>query len=222
MEPVDAALRNPSNLPSRRRAAAMIGASAALLLTLSACGGDDDDDASSSTTSTTVADVVELTTVAPTVTVAPVTTAPPVESGDATLVTDGATVVVANASGVEGAAGRMSTELTAAGFATGDATNSNESQLNTSKIYYAAGDAQAQAVAESLKSALGGGDIEVLELPDPAPLTDPASIGAGTVLVAMGNDVADQTLDELQNPAAPVDTTAGEATTDSTEPSADG
>lgn len=205
----------------------MAGVAAALLFTLSACGGDDDE-AGDSTTTTTGVDLADSTSVAPTTTTAAAeSTTTIAATAEFALVTEGATVVVANASGVEGGAGRMSEALAAAGFTMGDATNSSESQLGTTKIYYDAANAQAQAVAESVKSAFGGGDIEVLELPDPAPLSDPATLGEAGVLVAMGNDVAAQGLDELQggvadesSDEASSDESTSEATAD--EASADG
>lgn len=204
----------------------MAGVAAALLFTLSACGGDDDE-AGDSTTTTTGVDLADSTSVAPTTTAAAESTTTIAATDELALVTEGATVVVANASGVEGGAGRMSEALAAAGFTMGDATNSSESQLGTTKIYYDAANAQAQAVAESVKSAFGGGDIEVLELPDPAPLSDPATLGEAGVLVAMGNDVAAQGLDELQggvadesSDEASSDESTSEATAD--EASADG
>lgn len=204
----------------------MAGVAAALLLTLSACGGDDDESGDSTTTTTGV-DLADSTSVAPTTTAAAESTTTIAATAELALVTEGATVVVANASGVDGGAGRMSEALAAAGFTMGDATNSSESQLGTTKIYYDAANAQAQAVAESVKSAFGGGDIEVLELPDPAPLSDPATLGEAGVLVAMGNDVAAQGLDELQDGVADEssdeassDETTSEATAD--EASADG
>lgn len=226
VEPVATAPRNPSIPLARRRSAVTAGVAAALLLTLSACGGDDDEAGDSTTT--TIVDPADTTSTAPTTTAAAAesttTTAP---TAGLTLVTEGATVVVANASGVEGGAGRMSEALAAAGFTMGTATNSSESQLSTTKIYYDAANAQAQAVAESVKSAFGGGDIEVLELPDPAPLSDPATLGEAGVLVAMGNDVAAQGLDELQggvadesSDEASSDESSSEATAD--EASADG
>lgn len=174
-----------------------------VVLALGACGGDDDDadtDTSSTTTvapSNTLSPVTEATT---TTTAAPTTTTlAPLE-----LVTEGATVVVANASGINGSAGRMTDALAIAGFTTGDATNSSEGPLATSKIYYDPDNADAKAVADSLRQALGGGDIEVLELTVPAPLSDPETIGDASVLLAMGDDTADKTLDELQG-RAPTD-----------------
>ncbi len=182
-------------------------------LAIVACGGDDDDDADSSTTTSTVASAAPTTTVVRATT----TTAAPTTTTTLALVTEGATVVVANASGINGAAGRMTDQLAVAGFTTGDATNSTESQLEVTKIYYDPENTNAMAVADSLRAALGGGDISVEELTVPAPV-ESGDVGEASVLVAMGNDTADKTLAELQGLVAP-ETTApadDEATDDET------
>ena len=227
MESSAAAHRNPSTTGPRRRSVAFSGVAglAALSLLLPACGGDDDEATEESSTTTTIAGTaVTSTTVAPTTTMAATTTtlAPLV------LVTEGATIVVANASGVNGAAGRMSDALEVVGFTAADPTNSSEGPLSVTKIYYDPDIAPAKAVADSLREALGAGDIEVLELTVPAPLTDPDTIGDANILVAIGNDVADKSLDELQGRVPSTDdsaeeVTADEATADSTaeEASAD-
>lgn len=164
---------------------------------MAACGGDDDDAAATTTDAPVVTAAPTTTTTAPPATTT-TTTLPPLE-----LVTEGATVIVANASGINGSAGRMSDQLEAVGFTMGEATNSSESQLEVSKVYHDPDNPDALAVAESVALALGGGDIEVLELTVPAPLSDPDSIGDATVLLAMGNDTADKSLDELQGRVAP-------------------
>ena len=188
---------------------------------VSACGGGDDDsesDDEAATATTTPALAATTTTVAATTTTAAptTTTLPPL-----VLVTDGATIVVANASGVDGAAGRMTNALEVVGFTAADATNSSEGPLATTKVYYDPDVAEAQAVAESLREALGGGDIEVLELTVPAPLTDPDSIGDASVLLAMGNDTADKSLDELQGRVPPAEETADDDSDDDTSDDAD-
>lgn len=213
-EPVDAPTFPSSK--SRRRSfgsSALAGLGACALL-LGACGGDDDDGSSESTT-TTLAPTVSIatpTTVRSTTTLAPATTTlPPL-----VLVTEGAVVVVANASGVDGAAGRMTDALAEVGFSTGTATNSSEGQIETTKIYYDPENADAKAVADSLREALGGGDIEVLELVVPAP-TDSGEIADASILVAMGNDTADVSLNELQGRVPPADeSTADESTAEET------
>jgi hypothetical protein len=131
------------------------------------------------------------------------------------LVTEGATVVVANASGVPGSAGRMTTELATVGFTTGEATNSTQSGLTASIVQYDPTIAAAQAVAESVARTMGGLTVEVL--PTPAPVEGGSLNGAG-VLVLLGTDEADKTIAQLSAPAATVtpapDPSAG--TTDTT------
>lgn len=203
----------PSTLRSRRRSVGALGLTAVAVMAFSACGGDDDD--TEATTTTTVASsntLSPVTAATTTTTTVPTTTT----LAQLELVTEGATVVVANASGINGSAGRMTDALAIVGFTTGTATNSSEGQLNTSKVYYDPENENAKAVAESLREALGGGDIEVLELAVPAPTSD-GEIGDASVLLAMGNDTADKTLDELQGRVPAVDESSDEATGESSD-----
>lgn len=113
---------------------------------------------------------------------------------------DGATVVVANANGVDGSAGQMSRALDAAGFTLGDAVNASfeTGQIDASLIYYDPSNDAARAVAETLDR-LTGGDSAISPLPDPIPTRDGAL--EGDVLFLLGNDKAGRTLEELA-PAA--------------------
>jgi hypothetical protein len=136
------------------------------------------------------------------------------------LVTEGATVIVANASGVPGSAGRMTTELATIGFTMGEATNSTQSGLTASIVQYDPTIAAAQAVAESVARSMGGLTVEVV--PTPAPIEGGSLNGAG-VVVLLGTDEADKTIAQLSAPTASVtpapapsggatDTTAGDTT----------
>ena len=151
---------------------------------IAACGGDD---AAEVVTTTTEASVE--TTAAPAVTTTTVeettTTAVP------EIVTDGAVVIVANASSINGSAGRMSELLAAEGFDMGTPTNSTEGALGASKIYYI-DDEAALAVAESLVRAFGG-VIQLVEMPAVPPISSP-ELGDAGVIVALGDDFADQLL----------------------------
>ncbi len=140
------------------------------------------------------------TSVAPTTTIA--------------YVTEGATVLVANASGINGAAGRLTDRLASVGFTTAAATNSSAAvgQLSVTRILYVAGDDAAKAVADSLKEAFGGGDIEVAEAAIPVP-TESGELGDATVLVLMGNDIADKSFAELQGAVTTTTEAADETTT---------
>lgn len=112
------------------------------------------------------------------------------DTGDGvTAETSGSDVIVANASGVGGSAGAMSSALEGAGFAVGTPTNSDE-RIDASIVYYAP---DAQADAEAIAAALGG--VEALPLPDDVP-TESGSLD-GNVLVLLGADQAGKTLAEL-------------------------
>jgi len=203
----------PSGFPighrSRRFGVVSAGAFAAIALVLGGCGGGDDDSADSTTTTVAV-------TVAPTTTVSATTQATVAPVATTTVpdfVTEGAKLIVANASSVNGSAGRMTDALAIAGFSTGSATNSSEGQLETSKVYYDPSNADAEAVANSIRVALGGGAIQVLEMSTPAPV-DTGELGDAAIVVAMGNDIVDKTLEELQGLPPLADTTTTEAAAD--------
>jgi hypothetical protein len=140
----------------------------------------------------------------------PVVTDPP-------LVTEGATVVVANASGVGGSAGRMTTELASAGFSMVEpAINSTQSGLEASIVQYDPSIAAALAVAESVAREMGGLAVETL--PTPPPVTGGSLNGAG-VLVLLGTNEADKTLVQLSAPVdsvAPAPEVSGDTTSDTT------
>ncbi len=174
-------VRMLSRAAHRVRAVAAVAASTAVI---AACGGGDATDS----TSTTIEPVAETTT-------APVETTTTVEVTTTTalpeIVTEGATVIVANASSVNGSAGRMSELLAAEGFDMGTPTNSTEGALGASKIYYI-DDEAALVVAESLVRVFGG-VIQLVEMPTVPPVSS-SEIGDAGVLVALGDDFADQLL----------------------------
>jgi hypothetical protein len=127
--------------------------------------------------------------------------------------------MVTNASRIDGAAGRMSDRLAAVGFTMVEPGNYSLGTIETTMIYQDPANPQAMAVAESLKAALGGGDIQIVEMGTPPPVDGGDALGA-TVLVAMGNDTADKTLDELQGitttTAAPQTTAPSSSSSEST------
>jgi hypothetical protein len=133
------------------------------------------------------------------------------------LVTEGATVVVANASGVPGSAGRMTTELATLGFVMADATNSTQSGLAASIVQYDPSIAAAQTVAESVARSMGGVVVEAV--PTPPPVEGGSLNGAG-VLVLLGTEQADKTVAQMTATTAGVapapDVSGGDTTTDST------
>ena len=142
---------------------------------------------STSSTEPTTSDSVSATS-------STTTTEPP-------LVTEGATVVVANASGVPGSAGRMTTELATLGFTMAEATNSTQTGLSASIVQYDPSIAAAQAVAESVARSMGGLTVETLPTPPPV---DGGSLNGAGVLVLLGTDEADKTIAQLSAPVASV------------------
>lgn len=147
-----------------------------------------DDDADGTTTTT-------LSAAATTTTVPTTTTEPP-------LVTDGATVLVANANNVNGSAGQMTRALEAVGYTMGEATNASAStgQLQETVLYYDEAIPAAEAVAESVSRSLGGvATISPLSVPAP---TESGETGGAGVIVLLGIDKAGKTLEELDPPDA--------------------
>ncbi len=128
--------------------------------------------------------------------------------------------MVTNASRIDGAAGRMSDRLAAVGFTMVEPGNYSLGTIEDTIIYQDPANPQAMAVAQSLQAALGGGDITIVEMGSPPPVDTGDALGAG-VLIAMGNDTADKTLDELQGitttTGAPTDSTSESTTANSTE-----
>jgi hypothetical protein len=119
-----------------------------------------------------------------------------------TIVTDGATVVVANANGQGGSAATMANALEVAGFTMGDAMDASDAtgNLETTVIYYDPAQPAAQPVAESVNIVMGGG-ATVLPLPGGTPPVADGTINGAGVLVMLGLDKANKTLAEL-NPTA--------------------
>ncbi|HYN31534.1 MAG TPA: LytR C-terminal domain-containing protein [Ilumatobacteraceae bacterium] len=144
----------------------------------------------SSPTETSVA-----STVASTIPAVTSSTVPP-------LVTQGATVVVANASGVPGSAGRMSAELAGAGFTMAEPTNAT-SALEQSVVYYDPSNAAAQSVATSVAQVMGGLVVETVPTPPPV---EGETLGDAGVVVMLGSAQADKTLVQLDPTAAPTGT----------------
>ena len=122
-------------------------------------------------------------------TAAPATTAPD-------LVTEGATLIVANASAAGGEAQNMQDALAEAGFTVTDEATSDASAepLEESVVYYSEGVPAIQAVAQSVARVMGG--LTVQPMPSPIPV-EGGSIGTATVVVMMGNDTAGESLDDL-------------------------
>src|SRR4051794_33865785 len=142
-----------------------------------------------STTSTTTAPTTTTsTTTTSTTTTSTTTTLPPTTTTTIPLITEGAVAIVANASGVTGAAALLTQELTGLGFHMADATNAAgvEERLDVSKVYYLPAGVD---VANSIGRVMGG--VAVLRMPVPVSITGgPARLGDATVVVMLGKDLA--------------------------------
>ncbi len=120
---------------------------------------------------------------------------------------DGAIVVVANASTVNGAAGVLTTALQGKNFSTAKAANATVKQEATT-ILYDPTNSGALAVAQSLAVILGNPVVQ--EVPSPAPIEGGVLLDGATVIVMLGSDKANKTLDQM---GAPPTTVVGGATT---------
>lgn len=120
-------------------------------------------------------------------------------STPAERVTEGGTIVVANASRVDGAATELTVLLEESGYRTGDPTNDNADEDREDSIVYFQPGSNTETVARSVALDLGG--IEVA--PMPAEIPTASGDLSGDILVVLGNDVAGT--DELPGPppAAP-------------------
>ncbi len=131
---------------------------------------------------TTLPPTLPPTTVAPTTTLAP-------------IVLEGATVLVANAAGVSGAASELTTTLLNIGFTVVDPVNAagTEEELALSKVYFRSG---AEPVATSIARLMG--DVVALPMPTPPPVVGAFDgLGDATVLVMLGKDLAGKILPGL-------------------------
>ncbi|MDW3214816.1 MAG: LytR C-terminal domain-containing protein [Ilumatobacteraceae bacterium] len=114
------------------------------------------------------------------------------------IIVDGASVVVANANGQSGSASAMSRAIEAgAGFEVVDPTNASSTvpDLDETVIYYDPDTPAAVDVANSLARVLGGVG-SVSPLPEVAPTTD-GTLNGAQVLLMLGKDKANQTLEQL-------------------------
>ncbi len=96
------------------------------------------------------------------------------------------TVLVANGSGLPGAAGTVTDTVAAAGYATAEPSNADF--VDSTTVYYVGSD---EAEAIGVAAAIGLEPVEnpgvVQPMPDPAPVDD---LRGATVLVVLGPDLA--------------------------------
>jgi hypothetical protein len=123
------------------------------------------------------------------------------------LVTEGATVIVANANTVGGSAGSMTRTLELAGFEMGEPTNGTGPNLTESIVHFDPTIAAAQDVATSVAIVMGLDPTTVTPVPTPAP-TQSGSMGGAGVLVMLGDNQAGLTLEELQAQSSSTETGA--------------
>ena len=143
-----------------------------------------------------------------TTTLPSVTTAPSIGTPTTLPLTTTDLVLVANASGMKGAAANATTELQQVGFTTATPTDAfgAEKVIPTTKVYYVAGaEATAQSVAQVFSTATSV--ITTALVPAPVPVKG-ASMGEAKVLLMVGTDLANKPL-----PAIAASTPAGQDAT---------
>ena len=92
------------------------------------------------------------------------------------------TVIVANASGTSGAAGRKSDAMKADGYQVADPVT-NQTKADTTTIFYLSG---YEAAAQNVAAYLNISDIQ------PMPTPPPVDLGQAQVLVNLGRDIASE------------------------------
>lgn len=138
------------------------------------------------TTSTLAPAVTSSTTTTSTTTTSTTTTTLPPTTTTEPIITEGGIVLVANASSVPGAAGRLSSSLADLGFTMSSPVNAagSDERLPDSRVY--ARDVN-DPVALSIARLMGG--VPVLRMPTPVPV-ESGSAGDATVVVMLGKDLA--------------------------------
>jgi hypothetical protein len=106
------------------------------------------------------------------------------------------TVLVANASGTQGAAGRLAEKMQADGFTVAQPVTAT-TKVDTTAVYYLSG---YEAAADSVAAYLAVGAPQ--PMPEPKPVAD---LGQAQVLVVEGRDIASS----ASTPQATTTTTAG-------------
>jgi len=111
-------------------------------------------------------------------------TVPTTAAAPATTAVDKAsfTVIVANASGTSGAAGRKSDAMKADGYQVAEPVT-NQTKSDTTTIFYLSG---YEAAAQNVAAYLNISDIQ------PMPTPPPVDLGQAQVLVNLGRDIASE------------------------------
>jgi hypothetical protein len=134
-------------------------------------------DAGGGTSSTTT-----VATTVPTTAAAPTTTAVDKASF---------TVIVANASGTSGAAGRKSDAMKADGYQVAEPVT-NQTKADTTTIFFLSG---YEAAAQNVAAYLNSSDIQ------PMPTPPPVDLGQAQVLVNLGRDIASDAANQVTTTA---------------------
>ena len=114
----------------------------------------------------------------------------PVETTSAPVVLTAFKVQIANASGVSGSAGLLTTELQGKGYIVQPAINKSEitPKQTVTVVYYLLG---SEAAAAAVARELGG--VATSPMPTPIP-TETGSLGEASVLILLGTDLAGKPL----------------------------
>ena len=117
----------------------------------------------------------------------------PVDTTAAPVVLTAFKVQIANASGVSGSAGLLTTEMQGRGYIVQPAINKNEAtpKQTVTVVYYLLG---SEAPAAQVARELGG--VATSPMPTPIP-TETGSLGEASVLILLGTDVAGKPLSIL-------------------------
>ena len=117
-----------------------------------------------------------------------------------TIVMTAFKVQIANASGIAGSAGQLTTELQGRGFIVQPAMNKNEitPKQTVTVVYYLLG---SEAAAAAVAKELGG--VAVAAMPAPIP-TETGGLGEASVLIVLGTDIAGIPLLPSATAVAPV------------------
>ena len=117
-----------------------------------------------------------------------------------TIVMTAFKVQIANASGIAGSAGQLTTELQGRGFIVQPAMNKNEitPKQPVTVVYYLLG---SEAAAAAVAKELGG--VAVAAMPAPIP-TETGGLGEASVLIVLGTDIAGIPLLPSVAPVVPV------------------
>ena len=117
-----------------------------------------------------------------------------------TIVLTAFKIQIANASGIAGSAGQLTTELQGRGFIVQPALNKSEitPKQTVTVVYYLLG---SEVVAASVAKELGG--VAVAAMPEPIP-TETGKLGEASVFILLGTDIAGIPLPPSGSAVAPV------------------